>query len=160
MVGRVGPRVRCLPHDLVTTTGVTILGTKAAWDALLSVTTEAGDATDSRTLVLDASSILLGVDARPSGGFVVAGSDGWSQNPDGLSILSYGKPLLLELPTLDQPPIRLQVAPGPPHNELHSVIATTDGIAVAGHEDGPLTHSGDGDATEIHATGVLGFVQR
>lgn len=131
-----------------------------AWDALLSVTTAAGDATSSLTLPLDASSILLGVDARPGGGFVVAGSDGWSENPDGLSILSYGKKLLLELPALDAPPIRVEVASGPRHNELHAVIVEPDGIAFAGHEDGPLTHSGDGNATEIHATGVLGFVPR
>ncbi|HEY3253937.1 MAG TPA: hypothetical protein VGJ91_08325 [Polyangiaceae bacterium] len=131
-----------------------------AWDALLSVTTAAGDRTNTVTLALQASSILLGVDARPSGGFVVAGSDGWSQNPDGLSILSNGQKLLLELPALADPPIRVDLAPGPRHNELHGVIATTDGIAFSGHEDGPLTHSGDADATEIHATGVLGFVRR
>jgi hypothetical protein len=131
-----------------------------AWDALLCVTTAAGDATDALTLELDASSILLGLDARPGGGFVVAGSDGWSQNPDGLSILSFGQKLLLELPALDQPPVRVELAAGPRHNELHAVSATTAGVAFAGHEDGPLTHSGDGDASEIHATGVLGFVPR
>ena len=131
-----------------------------AWDALLSVTTAAGDATDTLSLELDASSILLGVDVRPGGGYVVAGSDGWSQNPDGLSILSFGQKLLLELPALDAPPVRVALAAGPRHNELHTVTATLDGIAFAGHEDGPLTHSGDADASEIHATGVLGFVAR
>lgn len=131
-----------------------------AWDALLCVTTAAGDATDALTLELVASSILLGVDARPGGGFVVAGSDGWSQNPDGLSILSFGQKLLLEVPALDQPPVRVELAAGPRHNELHAVTATTAGVAFAGHEDGPLTHSGDADASEIHATGVLGFVPR
>ena len=67
---------------------------------------------------------------------------------------------MLEIPSLDAPPIRVDVASGPRHNELHAVIATTEGIAFAGYEDGPLTHSGDADATQIHATGVLGFVPR
>jgi hypothetical protein len=128
------------------------------WDALVSVTTAAGDQTRSTTLELDASSILLGVDARPGGGWLVAGSDGWTQNPEGLSVLSNGNPLLLELSSLDSPPVRRTVTPGPRHNELHTVIGETGGIAFAGHDDGPLTHSGDGDASQIHATGVLGFL--
>ena len=127
------------------------------WDALVSVSTANGDLEGSVTLPLDASSILLGVDARPGGGWVVAGSDGWSQNPDGLSVLSFGQKLLLELPTLDATPIRRSIAAGPRHNELHSVIATSDGLWFAGHEDGPIMHTGDADASEIHATGVFGF---
>jgi hypothetical protein len=130
------------------------------WDALVSVTTAAGDQTTSLTLELDASSILLGVDARPTGGWLLAGSDNWSQNPDGLSILSNGNPLLLELSSLELAPLRRTLRPGPRNNELHSVIGEPDGIAFAGHEDGPLTHSGDGDPSQIHATGVLGFLSR
>jgi hypothetical protein len=116
----------------------------------------ARDATETTTLELDASSILLGIDARRAGGWIVAGSDGWVQNPDGLSILAYGQKLLLELPSLTATPIRRTLAAGPRHNELHSVIAEAEGIVFAGHEDGPLTHSGDADLSEIHATGVLG----
>jgi hypothetical protein len=126
------------------------------WDALVSVTSAAGDATETVTLALDASSILLGADARPAGGWIVAGSDGWLQNPDGLSILADGQKLLLELPSLTTTPIRRTLAAGPRHNELHSVIAEAEGIVFAGHEDGPLTHDGDGDLSAIHATGVLG----
>lgn len=82
-----------------------------AWDALVSVTSTAGDATNSVTLILDASSILLGVDARAGGGWLLAGSDGWTQNPDGLSILSDGSKLLLELPSLFGPPVPIRSRP-------------------------------------------------
>jgi len=129
-----------------------------AWDALVSVTSTAGDVSNTVVLTFDASSILLGVGARAGGGWLLAGSDGWVQNPDGLSILSNGNKLLVELPSLSEPPVRRPLTAGPRHNELHSVFATDGGVAFAGHEDGPLTHSGDGDATQIHATGVLGFL--
>ena len=131
-----------------------------AWDALVSVTSASGDATETATLGLDASSILLGVEARAGGGFWLAGSDGWVQNPDGLSILSDGKPLLLELPSLSAAPVRRALVAGPRHNELRSLLAGPEGIAFAGHEDGPITHTGDSDASAIHATGVLGFLPR
>jgi hypothetical protein len=98
------------------------------------------------------------VDARAGGGWLLVGSDGWSQNPDGLSVLSYGAKLLFELPSLSEPPVRRSVAAGPRENELHAVLATDDGIAYAGHEDGPVTHTGDADPTEINVTGVLGFL--
>lgn len=45
-------------------------------------------------------------------------------------------------------------------NELRAVIAAPDGIWFPGHEDGPLTHSGDGDPTQIHATGIIGSLPR
>jgi len=44
------------------------------------------------------------VDGVPGGGWLVGGSEGWSQNPEGLSILSFGSKLLLELPTPDADP--------------------------------------------------------
>lgn len=126
------------------------------WDGLVSVTSATGDDAGSRTLAFDASSILLAVDARPTGGWLLAGSEGWTQNPDGLSILSYGTKLLLELPRLEDAPLRRPLAQAPRHSQLNSVLGVADRILFAGHEDGPITHSGDEDPAEIHATGVLG----
>lgn len=30
----------------------------------------------------------------------------------------------------------------------------------AGHQDGPVMHTGDGDLSQIHSTAVVGFIAR
>jgi hypothetical protein len=129
-----------------------------AWDAFASVVSSDGTIAGTRVLVLEASGVFLAVDLLPGGGLVLGGSDGWSQNPDGLSVLSFGNKLLLELPALDGEPIRLPLAVGPRHNEIRTVFAETAHIRFGGHEDGPIMHTGDVDPSLIHATGVVGFV--
>jgi hypothetical protein len=128
------------------------------WDAFVSVSTSAGVLSGSRALAFDASSIFLSADALPGQAWALAGSDGWSQNPDGLSVLTFGAKLLVELPSVDAAPLRRALPPGPRHNELRSVVAAGGRLWYGGHEDGPIMHTGDEDPSLIHATGVLGSV--
>jgi hypothetical protein len=134
-----------------------------AWDALVSVSRSNGELIGTRTFELNDSSILLAVDRVPGTGWLLGGSDGWAENPDGLSILQFGTKLLLRLDganSLDGAPIRYPLEPGPRNNELRSVLAAENRFWFAGHEDGPIMHTGDADRTQIHATGVLGSVPR
>jgi hypothetical protein len=126
------------------------------WDAFVSVVTPDGTVVGSRALPLDASGIFLAVDALPSGGWVFGGSDGWSQNPTGLSVLSFGANLLAVLPTIDGTLSRLPVPAGPRHNEIRTVVGDDDRVSYGGHEDGPIMHTGDSDRSLINATGLLG----
>jgi hypothetical protein len=128
-----------------------------AWDAFFSVSTTSGTLVGSRAIPLDASSILLAVAARPDGTWVVGGSDGWSQNPEGLSI-GDGKKLLLELASVQAAPARKPLPAGPRHSEVRTVSIDGTRIRYGGHEDGPSMHTGDSDATLIRATGVIGTV--
>jgi len=130
------------------------------WDGLVSISTSSGELIGTRTLELNASSILLAVDRAADGAWWLAGSDGWSQNPEGLSIVSFGTKLLLRLDQFDSEPARYALLPGPRHNELRTVLAGTDEVWFGGHEDGPIMHTGDADQSAIHATGVLGAVAR
>lgn len=130
------------------------------WDAFISVSSPQGEPLGTRVLQLNGSSILLAVDGLGDAGWVVGGSDGWAQNPDGLSVVSSGNKILFELPTLDSAPVQLPLPTGPRHNEIRSVVAGTGFVSFAGHEDGPVMHTGDADPTQIHATGVVGFVPR
>jgi hypothetical protein len=131
------------------------------WDALVSVTGADGTPVASRAVELSDSSILLGVDVLPDGGLVAGGSEGWAQNPDGLSVLSFGTKLLVQLtPTLEGDPVRLALPAGPRHNEIHTVQSDASHLWFAGHEDGPVMHTGDADQSQIHATGVAGFLAR
>jgi hypothetical protein len=131
-----------------------------SWDAFITVSSAEGEPLGTRVLQRDGSSILLGVDRLGDGGWVVGGSDGWAQNPDGLSVLTFGSKLLLELPALDGTPLEVPLAPGPRHGEVRSVVADAGFVSFAGHEDGPVMHTGDADPAQIHATGVVGFVAR
>lgn len=128
------------------------------WDAWLAAVDGEGTLIASRTLPFDASGIFLGVAIDAEGGIVTGGSDGWNQNPDGLSILDYGAKLLVTLAHADGPLVRVAVPAGPRHNEIRSVAASPDGLWYAGHKDGPITHGGDADPGQIHATGVVGAV--
>jgi hypothetical protein len=130
------------------------------WDAWVASGPADGTPLSSRTLQLDQSSILLAVDALPEQGWLVAGSDGWAQNPSGLSVFSFGAKLILLIPPDGSDPVRLALPAGPRHNELHSVQADGAHLWFAGHEDGPVMHTGDTDPREIHATGVFGFLTR
>lgn len=130
------------------------------WDAFIAVTTTDGDPVGTRVLQLDASGIFLAVDGLPDGGWVLGGSDGWSQNPDGLSVLSFGRKLLLQLAAIDATPARIDLPAGPRHNEVRAVIAGADAIWLGGQDDGPIMHTGDGDPSQIHSNGVVGVVPR
>jgi hypothetical protein len=110
----------------------------------------------SRALPLDASGIFLAVDALPSGGWVFGGSDGWSQNPSGLSVGGFGAKLLAVLPAIDGTLSRLPLPTGPRHNEIRTVVGDDDRVSYGGHEDGPTMHTGDSDRSLINATGILG----
>jgi hypothetical protein len=129
-----------------------------AWDAFVGVSSTAGDTIVSRAIALGASAILLAVDVLPQGGLVVGGSDGWSENPDGLSIVTFGTKLLLQLPAFEAEPVRVSLQAGPRHNEVRTVLGGADRIWFGGDEDGPIMHTGDGDPSQIRATGVLGSV--
>jgi hypothetical protein len=126
------------------------------WDVFIAVTSSSGASRGARTIALDNSSIALAVDSLPKDGWVLGGSDHWTQNPDGLSIVSFGAKLLLELPSLAAEPIRLPLPSGPRHNEIRTVRVSGSRFAFGGHEDGPITHTGDADVGQIRSTGVLG----
>jgi hypothetical protein len=130
------------------------------WDPWLAALDGSGRLLASRTFGFDALGIALAAAVDDAGRIVAGGSDGWAQNPDGLSILAPGAKLLFTLRDAAAEPVRIALAPGPRHNEIRSVALTGDAIWFGGHEDGPLTHSGDSDPGEIHATGVMGALPR
>jgi hypothetical protein len=130
------------------------------WDPFISVVSSAGDPMGSRTFPLDASGIFLAIDTLPSGGWALGGSDGWAQNPNGLSVLSFGTKLLALLPAVDGALLRLPLPDGPRHNEIRTVRTGLGHVWFAGHEDGPIMHTGDVDPSLIVGTGILGFVDR
>ncbi len=130
------------------------------WDGFAALTSTQGEPLGARALQLDQSSIFLAVDRLDDAGWVVGGSEGWSQNPGGLSVLSFGRALLIGLPALDGQPVRRALPAGPRHAELRSVVAGAGIVSFAGHEDGPVMHTGDADPGLIRGTGLVGALPR
>jgi hypothetical protein len=128
-----------------------------AWDPFVAVVAPDGALVGSRVLPLDASGIFLTVEGLSRGGWLLGGSDGWSQNPHGLSVVTFGKKLLALLPAIDGVLSRLPLPEGPRHNEIRTVSEEAGRIWFGGHEDGPIMHTGDADRSLIVATGLLGF---
>lgn len=160
----VGTRFEDEPYALAAGAGEVVVGGRSRrnpgldnsqWDPWLAALDGNGGLLASRTLPFDASGLVLAVDVDAAGAITAGGSDGWTQNPDGLSILSFGAKLLFTLPDATASPTRIAVPPGPRHNEIRSLAHDAEGIWYAGHEDGPLTHSGDADPAQIRSTGVI-----
>lgn len=85
----------------------------------------------------------------------VAGTHDWSQNPTGISLYENGTPFVIRgLGEWTDESSRVPATTG--HAELRA-LAVGDVLAVAGLENGPLTHTGDGDPTRIRSDAFLGW---
>jgi hypothetical protein len=106
-----------------------------------------------RTVDIDLGEILFDAAPLAQGGWLVAGSAGYTQNPTGASVSEQAAPLLAILEndgTLRQ---RIAFASGPRQNQLRSLAPLGSHWLVGGMVNGPGTHSGDGDRTLITADG-------
>ncbi len=93
----------------------------------------------------------------------VGGTEGWVQNPSGRSVSDQGQPFLVRLS--DDPAARGRrvverfdslLPPTSGHAELralrlHTTSAGATTLFVGGHENGPQTHTGDGDPSLIRS---------
>ncbi len=79
----------------------------------------------------------------------VGGSEGWTQNPSGRSVLTPGRPMLLRLRVgasarvVERFDAILPATEG--HAELRALAVGRGGIFLGGHERGPLTHTADAE---------------
>lgn len=110
-------------------------------------------------LDVDRSDVVFDFAATPAGQLIAVGSTGYTQNPAGASISEQAAPLAALLDADGKFIRRIQMAPGPRHNQVRSVSALTGGRwLAAGMQGGPGTHSGDADLALIRADGyVRGF---
>ncbi len=128
------------------------------WDAYAA-------AVDSASLQLrwftpvdvEAGDVLFDVAAAGAERLVAVGATRYTQNPSGFSI-SEAAPLAIFLARGDGAPgARLDIPVGPHHNELRSIVEVDPGRALrlGGFDDGPATHSAEGDPSRMSADGFL-----
>ncbi len=127
------------------------------WDAYLTLV-PAGATTPAAYRVLDveAGDVIFDVAPAADGRLLVAGSSAYTQNPTGASISEGAQPLLALLGSDGQLQQRLTLAGGPRHNQLRALAARPDGRwLLGGMENGPGTHSADGNPAALTADGYL-----
>ncbi len=106
-----------------------------------------------RTVDVELGEILFDSVPLTQGGWLVAGSAGYTQNPTGASVSEQASPLLAILESDGTLRKRVPFAAGPRQNQLRSLAALGSHWIVGGMANGPGTHSGDGDRTLITADG-------
>jgi hypothetical protein len=93
------------------------------------------------------------------GALWLGGTEGWLQNPVGVSVGGRGVPFVLRWDPRDaSAPTRRSLRALRGHAELRALVAT--GVSdptlwLAGVEDGPLTHTFDGDRAALRGDGWL-----
>jgi len=122
------------------------------YDGLIaSYDKESGEPRFIQALPFDRGDVLYDLAFGQDGNLIAVGSCGWTQNPQGASVSEASQKLLFLLDREGGVVERKTLPEGPRHNLLRSV--TTDGgsVITGGFENGPGTHSGDQDSTQIKA---------
>jgi len=126
------------------------------WDGYFARVSQASGALGAyRTVDVDRGEILFDGVALGQGRWLVAGSAGYTQNPDGASVFEPAAPLLAVLEADGSVRSRIPFAAGPRINELRSLAPLGGHWLVAGMANGPGTHSGDGNRALITADGFV-----
>jgi len=123
------------------------------WDAYAASIPRTTGAATYRVIDVDLGEILFDIAPLPQGRFLVAGSAGYTQNPDGASVSEQASPLLAVLESDGTLRSRIAFAAGPRQNQLRSLAQLGGRWIVGGMANGPGTHSGDGNRAAIVADG-------
>lgn len=142
--------------------GVYALGRSEHWnaqgtgfDAMVAHVSPHGKVT-MRRFDVDAGDIAFDALEETDGSLLVVGASGYSQNPSGASINEASQAFARRLRKDGTTEVIALPLPSsaPRHNEARFLVRHDDGtLVVAGMTDGPGTHSADGDATLLRATG-------
>lgn len=125
------------------------------WDALLVQVTPGNAAARSQALDFDRGDVILDVAALRDGRIAIVGSSGYTQNPTGGSISENADPLLAVLTQVGTSAQRLMLTSGPRHNQVRTVGSWGDRYLIGGLQNGPGTHSADGDPALLTCDGFL-----
>jgi hypothetical protein len=130
----------------------------SGWNAWMARVAGDGSGGAVRVIDVDRGDVLFDIAALPDGGYLAAGSTGYTQNPSGASISEEAAPLLVQLATDGTLRQRLAFAAGPRQNQLRTLLRQDGHWLVGGQRDGPGTHSGDTDPRLIRAHGLVARV--
>ncbi|RZL34094.1 MAG: hypothetical protein EOP35_16410 [Rubrivivax sp.] len=125
------------------------------WDAYVALVADGTRALTHELVNVDQGEVLFDIARLPNGQLLACGAAGYTQNPTGVSVSETATPLLMVLDAAGKPVRRVALTAGPRHNQLRSLAAWQGGWLMAGMENGPGTHSADGDAALLTADGYV-----
>ena len=128
----------------------------SGWDGYVALVQPATRrVTSYRTVHADRGEVIFDIAPLAGGRLLVGGSAGYIQNPSGGSISEEAAPLLAVLDAQGRLVRRLPFAAGPRHNQIRSLAGWKGNLLIAGFDNGPGTHSADGNAALLTADGFI-----
>jgi len=145
---------------------VLVMGRKEYWneqgtgfDALVAQLHGQSGALELRELDVKRSDLAFDAAELADGTWLVTGASDWDQNPSGASVSEQSQAFLHTV-TAGGETNGFALANGPRHNEGRTLRSLGSGRwLIGGMTDGPGTHSGDADASQVRASGFLRVYQ-
>lgn len=129
--------------------------TPDGWNGYVALLIEPSRALSYELIDVDQGEVLFDIAALPGGQLLASGAAGYTQNPTGASISETATPLLLQLGTDGKPLKRLPLPAGARQSQLRTALAWRGSWLLGGMENGPGTHSADGDESLLKADGYV-----
>lgn len=124
------------------------------WDGFVARLPRTG-APSLQVLDFDRGDVVLDLAPLPDDRIQVAGASGYWQNPTGGSISEEAQALLAVLPAPGAAAVRIPLPAAPRHNQLRTLSPWQGRWLAGGQENGPGTHSADGQPALLVADGYL-----
>jgi hypothetical protein len=125
------------------------------WDGFVAQVDTGASAPQLQTLDFDRGDIILEIAILPDGRIALGGSTGYIQNPNGGSISEEAEPLLAIMSTAAGTPQRLYLPPAQRQSQIRTVAAWREKWLIGGLQNGPGTHSADGNPNLLSCDGFL-----
>lgn len=151
--------IRFTPKGIAVAGRVFSAPTPEGWDAFTGVVQPRTGAASYQTVDADRGEVIFALDVMADGKLVAVGSAGYTQNPAGGSIsenASHFAALLDERGALLK---RLEFAGKARHNQLRAIAPWKQKWLVGALENGPGTHSADGNPALLVADGAVKELQ-
>ena len=104
----------------------------------------------------DRNALLQTVAIDDDGAVWAGGTEGWVQNPVGVSVAGPGRPLVLHWAGAPgSVPVRVDAPTLRGHAELRALAYTDHTLLLGGVEDGPVTHTWDGNREALRSDGWI-----
>ena len=125
------------------------------WDGFVALLTDTTRTLSYEPIDVDQGEIVFDIASLPGGQWLISGAAGYTQNPTGASISEAATPLLAQLGADGKLVRRIPWPAGLRHNQLRATLPWQGGWLLGGMENGPGTHSADGDEALLTADGYL-----
>jgi hypothetical protein len=122
------------------------------WDAYVAkYNSDTGSPVFTRSFDIDKSEIIYDLAKTDDGELIIVGSAGWSQNPLGYSVSGTARKLVAVIDESGNFKEEFEVESGLRHNQVRTINYDNNRIWLGGWENGPGTHTGDGDPNLVFA---------